>query len=660
MSLFNKVHHKSKWLFAIFAILVSSCGETPAKSQSSSQKEDTSCSVYLQPNDVAYGVLTDNPIKVERGDTATFSLKMKSDYFVKRIARKGEIQEAEILSETDGTVTISIPNIRYSAIYETVLDEAFDHIHYYPNGGDYIDGSDNSLPYDIDYSLQYRFRPNTQLGNDRMTRVGYVLSGWNTSPDGSGEHVGLGSRVTIPENHHLSLYAQWEKESPAEDFTVSTSSLGIRIESYLGNDEKVVVPMSIDSLPVTRIASGTFHGNEKVVILPPTISVVSKGAFTASQIEELYFYDSVEWLQDTSFADCPNFSTIHINAILAPRYGKDNLWSEINFCDKYDILILNKDKKKLIVFGGSGAYNSIVTKQIQESLNDGYFGINMAVNGWFNGVAQVEMMLPYLKEGDLFIHAPETSSQFGMFYSTTMTPEVGDFTYNKYRLYCCLESNYDLLSLVDFRHVDGLLTGFDGFNNARRELEETTYDDYKTVVNLYGVNYENDLGYMDEHGDFALPKVARAGEGDAGEADIVVEYVTREEGHSRLNSYYEKLRNKGVDVFFTPAAINEDTLRLRLENPELFDRANESGYLYYGRPPGIPWPNYEDIPSWINAFETAVKEYLSVEMLLPLSQSLYHNEDYFEPDYHLHDGTAPLFTQKIIDALKAKGYGGAA
>lgn len=45
------------------------------------------------------------------------------------------------------------------------------------------------------------------LPEDKPTLDGYVFSGWNTNPDGSGEKYGPGQSITLTED--LALYAQW-------------------------------------------------------------------------------------------------------------------------------------------------------------------------------------------------------------------------------------------------------------------------------------------------------------------------------------------------------------------------------------------------------------------------------------------------------------------
>lgn len=48
------------------------------------------------------------------------------------------------------------------------------------------------------------------LPTDKPTLDGYVFSGWNTKPDGSGEKYGPGQDITLKED--LTLYAQWSPE----------------------------------------------------------------------------------------------------------------------------------------------------------------------------------------------------------------------------------------------------------------------------------------------------------------------------------------------------------------------------------------------------------------------------------------------------------------
>ncbi len=614
-------------------------------------KKDT-LTVMLTDDPDSFEIVSENPVLVERGGDAKFVLRMKGDYCVERLTRQGSDLGASIVNGYDGTTTVTIGKLNYSMRVKAECAVASARIMYYPNGGRYIEGGNSSVSYSVGHTLKNRLRPNTEIGTDRLIRDGYVLNGWNTAADGSGEHIGLGSRVTLMRNENLGLYAEWETASPAEDFLYRKAGDCIVISRYIGRDKKVVVPETLDGMPVGWISAGAFKGAIDTVIFPKSIDVVEDGAFTDCAVRELYFYDNISFISDKSFRNCTNFSTVHINAVLAPRYGPDNLYSEINLADKYDILILNENNKKVVVFGGSGAFNSIDTMQMERELGEkteeGYVCINMAVNGWFNGVAQFEMMKPYLHSGDVFIHAPESSSPFGFMYEVSMTPSFDDFVYNKLRLYACLESNYDLLSLIDFRHVTDLLDGFAEFNAVRKNMAETSYTDYATQINLFGTVYENDLGWIDVRGNFALPKIPRGEYLDAGEADIIPEFIKDSEAHTRLNGYYGDFEEAGVKVCFLTSPVNTDTLLIRMNEPEKLPP--NSDFLFSGRPYGIPLLHH-DLGEWISDFDGAVDTYLDCTVLLPLSDTLFRTEDLFDADFHLSDKTAPIFTGRVVNEL---------
>lgn len=618
------------------------------------QGDKTYFTVSITADDEKYSVVSENPVSVVSGGSASFTLKMVGDFCVSEVTTsRGGAVAAEISNGYDGDTVVTVLGVNAPLALTLICEEAEARIAYHPNGGVYIDGSDAGKPYYTAHMLNKRLRPNTELGTDKLKRDGYVLTGWNTKADGSGEHTGLGSRVTPVRGEVLDLYAEWAKESPASDFTYGSSSGSVTIKKYIGDDETAVVPSHIEGLPVASIARNAFGGDVKTVILPDTVVTVYDGAFTDCAMEELYFYDNLSQISDDAFKDCPNFSTVHINAVLAPRFGGSNLFSEVNFADKYDLLILNKDKRKVLVFGGSGAFNSVDTCRMESELaaaGEEYVCLNMAVNGWFCGAAQFDMMMSYMGEGDIFVHVPESSSPYSLMYDTTMTPSMPGFDYNELRMFSCVESNWDLLGLVDFRNVEDLLNGFCEFNGYRKTLAPTTYEDYADRINLFGKIYRNDTGWIDERGNFALPQEPRGDRIDAGEGDIVPEFINDETASGRLNAYYDEMKAMGAEVCFITAPVNTDTLELRLEGPG--NMPEDPGYLYYGRPYDIPLV-YTGLREWVTAFDDAVSERLHCTVLAPLADTLYRTEDMFDADFHLCGNKVPEYTDMITDALLA-------
>lgn len=616
----------------------------------------TYCTVSLSQSADKFTVISNNPLTVEKNGTAEFKLKMNGDYCAEKILRQGQVLSAEIIYGYDSVTTIRIPDIKFSIKADVQCIVSNVRIAYHPNGGSYIGGDNSDKPYTVGYVLKSRLRPNTEIGTNHIARTGYVLTGWNTKADGTGERIGLGSRVTVYQNGIIDLYAMWSKTTDVKDFTFENSGGQIAVKKYKGNADCVTIPELYDGKEVTSIAAGAFSGDIYTVILPHTMRRIEKSAFVDCGIEELYFYDNLTTISDDSFSNCANFSTVHINAIQPPRFGPGTLASEINLADKYDILMLNAEKKKVIVLGGSGAYFSVDTLQMEDELDtdalgDGYVCINMAVNGWFNGPAQFDMIMPFLREDDIFIYAPESSAAMLMFYNIQMMPVYNTFTYNRIRFFSCLESNYDLVGLIDKRNVEELLDCYAAFNEERKNMTAVSYTDFLTEISLYGAKYKNDTGYIDKRGNFALPKIPRGGNLDKGEADIVPEYVTDATANSRINAYFDKIVGlTGSEVFFTTAPVNKDTLYTRLNNPE--DLEWDNGVLLYKRPYPIPITS-PDFETWISDFERAVRSNYRCEVLLPLSDTMYITEDFFDADYHLSDSMTPDYTGKIIKALNA-------
>ena len=75
------------------------------------------------------------------------------------------------------------------------------------------------------YDLTYRKRANTAFETTMISPSGHTLTGWNTEADMTGSTIGLGSRVTVPEDtNYLDLYAQWIPWNDTGDFTYSIKS----------------------------------------------------------------------------------------------------------------------------------------------------------------------------------------------------------------------------------------------------------------------------------------------------------------------------------------------------------------------------------------------------------------------------------------------------
>ena len=122
-------------------------------------------------------------------------------------------------------------------------------------------GGKESLQYAIISDSSPYICPNAMALKGQITRDGYVLCGYNTKADGSGDYYAPGWSVIMPEGDGvaMTLYAQWLPETEKEAFTYKiVDGKTVTITGYEGDHETVVIPETIEDLPVTEIAMREF------------------------------------------------------------------------------------------------------------------------------------------------------------------------------------------------------------------------------------------------------------------------------------------------------------------------------------------------------------------------------------------------------------------
>ena len=488
--------------------------------------------IRVQATADAHLQLHEAAVSVSRGSDAVFHLFAEEGYSPVNVS--AEAYQLELVEK--GHYILTLENCQFPSTV-SIQECRQVQIRYDANGGEMVDDSKENA-YSLAYKVTYRKRPNTDLGYGKIKKKGHTLIGWNTRPDGSGISVGLGSRVTVPEEGELVLYAQWLPWEREELFDYSVSGEKARILYYKGNSDMVVIPSKLGGYTVSSIAGGAFSRKKsKTVVLPVNLYELESRAFTNCDLQELYLFDNIAAISDNSFHNCTQFSTLHINAVRKPRYATAARNS--NYADKVDLLLEDDEKKRIVCFSGSSLWFNLDSKQMEEAFNGEYRIVNLGLNGFFCSAAQMDILTGYLKQGDIFLHAPESSSAQQLMADQSMTQN----------LYMCLELNYDLFALVDIRNLTDVFDSFATYNQVRENMEPGEYDSYP------------DEWCIDGHGDFSLYlPVKEKDENLADTADFCTEYITQE-SMERLNSYYSKIHDiTGNRVLLTYSAVNENGL----------------------------------------------------------------------------------------------------
>ena len=507
------------------------------------------------------------------------------------------------LERQSNTYTLTLYDVKVPTRVTLQVQKAEATICYHTSGA-ILEGTDEDFYYE-NYNLTYILRANTSLGADNLTYEGHTLVGWNTKADMTGQTIGLGSRVTIPEDtNYLDLYAQWAAWSDADDFTYTKHGSYIELTGYTGDDDTVVIPGIIDGLPVTMIGSGSFENcGATTVILPNTIETVAQEAFKSSKLQEICFYDNLMEIYDDSFVDCPDFSTVRINASHLPCYVDRS--RQCHYADKIDMLILSLEgeKPRMVFFAGSSMWFSLDGGQVEEYFGGKYTPVNIALNGFYSGTAQFEVLKNYLREGDVFIHAPEASGDYQLLTTDEMTQNM----------FTCFELNYDLFADADIRNMTGVFAAYTEYNQVRQELPQTEYDARQTNM------------WIDQYGCIPFTRPASNGDEDLLDTAYLGFDLLTDDAIARLNGYYQQIEAiTGNPVMFGFAPLNYDGLSEEDQNP-------------------ARWQEFEDV------LRSSLQH---ISVINTMNDVVLRGSNFYYTDFHLNSEATTIHTQILCQGIE--------
>ncbi len=538
-------------------------------------------------------------LTVEPGQNASFSLTPEVGYQFETV----DYPDYTIQTQGERQI-LTLRNVRYSvSVTVTYVPNAVT-IRYVGNGGLTAAGEPEAvLP-----AITTHLRSNTSLGTDLFTWEGYTLYGWNTAPDGTGESVGLGSRVLCQEE--TVLYAQWAAWTPAECFTTEENETGLTLTGYSGTGEVLCVPARIGGRTVTRIGSGAFAGADcATVILPDTLERIEAGAFENGAVRVLYLSDSLEFVHGEAFAGCGQLQTLRINAATAPRYSGTYYDT---FQDKLDRLILLRGERKLVLYSGSSARFGYDSRAISKAMPE-YQVVNMGVFAYSNVLPQLRMLEALMEPGDLLLHGPEFDATAFQFCGTDALDAA---------FFAMMESNYDAVALLDIRQYSQVFSAFTEYLALRRDMAKKNYQISPRDFDEDG-NPALTPSY-NEYGDYVFYRANAESEepvyGDP--IAYTVAAFPEETMLEPMNRVYREFQDRGVLVLFTYAprnglALSEDS------TPE--ERAR--------------------LDAWL-------REKLCVPVISDIEESLYSGFYLYGTDNHLSTEGVDIRTERILRDLK--------
>lgn len=477
-------------------------------------------------------------------------------------------------------------------------------IRYEGNGGA-VRGQDKmNLTREITYAHQ---RENTLQGTVWFEREGYVMTGWNTEPDGSGLAVGLGSRID-PQTAGT-LYAQWLPCSPDADFDWETDGGGAVIAGYHGQGDICVLPEKHEGLPVRTIRTGAFRGTDfSLLVFSPSLRTVEEGAFQDCEINTLLLFDSLKTVSDACYSACHGLETLRINAATSPVYSGSYFDT---FQDKYDYLLSLRGKKKLVLSSGSSGrygYDSALLKQAFPDLEP----VNMGVYAFTNALPQLQLILKQMEAGDILLYAPEFDAIPEQFCVSNRL-DTG--------FWAMMEGNYDTAAKLDMGAFSGVFDSLGEYLSIRSRMPGKDYGvspaHYDDDGNFYAFSTYN------QYGDFILPRPNSAT--DERLRHNIADYTVNSfpvEIIQSLNAALSPFAEKGVSVFFTYTPRNVHSL------------------------------TEASAPEARQALHTWLKENLAVPLISEIEDSLLPGRYFWLIDSHTGTEGASIHTQRVIRDLQ--------
>ncbi len=455
--------------------------------------------------------------EIEKGvgsrEKITFTIKLQDGYLFDGWSEGDAIVNGKKAVSKELTYTVNAMGAK------TLFLNTSMQIVYHENGGSLLKGGTSDT-----FSAVFYQNPNTRPEKNYFSREGYTLTGYNTKADGTGESVSLGSKVTGGKGK-IELYCIWEQNSPDADFATKADGAGVSITEYKGSSDTVVIPKSIGGRTVVGIENNAFAFSAvKRVVVASSVKKIEKNAFAdCVELAELVLFDTVTSIADSAFASCDALMQVRLNTTT-------DLLNEWYSCAaaKIDRLMWAKDKKKIIIIGGSGSLYGFDSSVIEEALNGEYEIINFGENANISSIVYFDIAEDFVNEGDIVLWCPEPGVH------TLGDPRCSS------RFWEFRKSNYDFTKYINPQYY---LNFYSSFASFAATLASKSFKDYDTLS-----------ANMSKYGD---DMSQRSWSGDR----YTYSFNYGVSGEDAIGELVGNITAKGASVYFSFAAMQESGMK---------------------------------------------------------------------------------------------------
>ncbi|MBP3554804.1 MAG: leucine-rich repeat protein [Clostridia bacterium] len=512
-------------------------------------------------------------------ENVTFTVKLRDGYLFDGWSEGDAIINGKPSDSTELTYTVT------SSIAKKLYLNTSMQIVYNTNGGEIAKAGFNGTD---TFSAVFQQNPNTLPEQGYFKRDGYLLTGYNTKADGTGEDVSLGSKITGSKGK-IELYCVWEPFAPETDFEVRNAGSNVYIVGYNGTAVDVVVPETIGGKKVVGLGAEAFEMTAvKRVVVPTTVKEIEEDAFyKCTELETLVLFDTIQKISDKAFERCDKFTNVRLNTT---KTLIDDWFS--GSAAKIDRLIWAKDKKKIVIIGGSGSlmgYNSAV---LDEALNGEYEIINFGENANITSIVYFDIVEDFVKEGDIVLWCPEPGT------STLGNPMCSS------RFWEFRKSNYDFTKYINVQYYQNFFSSFASFASSLASRKYRDFDKTPSSMSKYG----DDMSNRNSKGQVYSYNF-RYGFG----------------GENVIPEIVQNMQAKGVNVFYSFAAMQESGMK----------KAEEGAIL---------------------ALLESITSKMDIVVISDYQDMIFEDRYFYDSAWHLTDEGATLRSEQVAeDLLKALG-----
>ena len=144
------------------------------------------------------------------------------------------------------------------------------------------------------------------------TRDLYLFDGWYEDAKFSGEEV---TAISVGDFGNKTYYAKWLSTTNGIKYQLSNDGTYYTVTGYEGKDTVIVIPDSVDGIPVTRLAYKAFMGKQRItsITVPDSVTYIGESAFgDCISLTELNLGDGIKTIPSYMAYGCSKLESIVI------------------------------------------------------------------------------------------------------------------------------------------------------------------------------------------------------------------------------------------------------------------------------------------------------------------------------------------------------------